>query len=56
MTMVLAIDTTGTAPAMALLRGDNVLSGWQGHAAQTPLLEGLHAVLAGHEPGDAGTA
>lgn len=49
MTMVLAIDTTGTAPAMALLRGDDVLSAWQGHAAQTPLLEGLRAVPAGHD-------
>jgi len=48
MTMVLAIDTTGTAPAMALVRGDEVHSAWQGHAAQTPLLEGLRAVHAGH--------
>jgi len=47
MTMVLAIDTTGTAPAMALLRGDEVLSAWQGHAAQTPLIDGLSAVLDG---------
>ncbi len=47
MTMVLAIDTTGTAPAMALLRGDEVGSAWQGDAAQTPLLDGLRAVLAG---------
>lgn len=47
MTMVLAIDTTGTAPAMALLRGDEVRSAWQGQAAQTPLLDGLRAVLAG---------
>ena len=47
MTMVLAIDTTGTAPAMALLGADEVLSTWQGDAAQTPLLDGLRAVLAG---------
>ncbi len=47
MTMVLAIDTTGTAPAMALLRGDEVGSAWQGDAAQTPLLDGLRAVCAG---------
>ena len=47
MTMVLAIDTTGTAPAIALLLDDDVRSAWQGDAAQTPLLEGLRAVLAG---------
>ena len=47
MTMVLAIDTTGTAPAMALLRGDEVRTAWQGDAAQTPLLDGLRAVLDG---------
>ena len=46
MTMVLAMDTTGSAPAMALLRGDDVLAAWQGDTAQTPLLEGLCAVRA----------
>ena len=49
MTMVLAIDTTGTAPAMALLRGDEVRTAWQGDAAQTPLLDGLRAVLDGQD-------
>ena len=49
MTMVLAMDTTGSAPAMALLRGDDVLAAWQGDTAQTPLLEGLRAVHDGHD-------
>lgn len=44
MTMVLAIDTTGSAPAMALLHGDDVLASWQGDTAQTPLSNGLRAV------------
>lgn len=44
MTMVLAMDTTGSAPAMALLRGDDVLASWQGNTAQTPLISGLRAV------------
>ncbi|MCY3782349.1 MAG: hypothetical protein OXG79_01020 [Chloroflexi bacterium] len=47
MTMVLAMDTTGSAPAMALLHGDDVLASWQGDTAQTPLGNGLRAVVAG---------
>ena len=50
MTMVLAMDTTGSAPAMALLHGDDVLAAWQGDTAQTPLINGLRAVSAGDGP------
>ncbi len=44
MTMVLAIDTTGSAPAMAVLRDDDLLAAWQGDSAQAPLSEGLQAL------------
>ena len=47
MTMVLAIDTTGSAPAMAVLRDDDLLAAWQGDTAQSPLFEGLHALCRG---------
>ena len=47
MTMVLAMDTTGSAPAMALLLGDDVLAEWQGDTAQAPLINGLRAVHTG---------
>ena len=50
MTMVLAMDTTGSAPAMALLHGDEVLAAWQGDSAQTPLVNGLRAVHVGIRP------
>ena len=50
MTMVLAMDTTGSAPAVALLHGDEVLAAWQGDTAQTPLINGLRAVHAGIGP------
>lgn len=50
MTMVLAMDTTGSAPAMALLHGDDVLAAWQGDTAQTPLIYGLRAVHSGQGP------
>lgn len=45
--MVLAMDTTGSAPAMALLHGDDVLASWQGDTALTPLISGLRAVHSG---------
>ena len=47
MTMVLAMDTTGSAPAMALLHGGEVLAAWQGDTAQAPLINGLRAVHTG---------
>lgn len=50
MTMVLAMDTTGSAPAMALLHGDEVLAAWQGDTAQTPLSNGVRAVHASEGP------
>jgi len=50
MTMVLAMDTTGSVPAMALLHGDDVLASWQGDTALTPLISGLRAVNSGRNP------
>ncbi|MCY3913708.1 MAG: hypothetical protein OXG43_10770 [Chloroflexi bacterium] len=47
MTMVLAMDTTGSAPAMAVLHDDEVLASWQGDTARTPLISGLRAMQAG---------
>lgn len=47
MTMVLAMDTAGSAPAMAVLHGGEVLAAWQGDTALTPLSNGLRAVSEG---------
>ena len=45
MTMVLAIDTTGSRPAIAALESGDVSASWQGSEAQTPLLDGMRELL-----------
>jgi tRNA A37 threonylcarbamoyladenosine modification protein TsaB len=45
MTMVLAIDTTGSRPAIVVLEDNSVLASWQGAAPKTPLLHGISDLL-----------
>ncbi len=45
MTMVLAIDTTGSRPAIVTLESGDVSASWQGGEAQTPLLDGMRELL-----------
>ena len=43
--MVLAIDTTGSRPAIVVLEDDSVSDSWQGAAPMTPLLDGVHGLF-----------